>query len=135
MMFPPSGLAVCNHNTITDDTPDDMDRAEPPLDVAMLLPRNRRLGGLPHIRANLLLVFAEPVAVPPVRLLARLTALGIIYASARRRCSSVDGFVFGAPDPDYVIDAIVRSGVERTTAPRTWMRTHRSKSEFASSGR
>lgn len=130
ILLPVHSVAVCDPRNITDDTPGDIERTQPTPEIAFLLPRARLTRRTRQ--GNLMLVFAEPVAVPPVRLLARLTALGMIYASARRR-SPVDGFLFGAPDPERAIAAIKSHGVEITTGPRTWISTHRRQSDRRSS--
>lgn len=112
-------VAACRADEYDDahETP----RGQPhPLQIAMLVPTRRYRRPPP----NLMIVFAHPLKVPKVRVMARIHPVGLIFHSARHQ--PVDGFLFSAKDPAAAMALFTREGINDTITPATWVADRRS---------
>lgn len=76
---------------------------------------------------NLLLVFAVPVRLPPLRLLATQShsLLPFGYISTRAKAGvTVDGVFLRAVNPETALETLAAAGVEVTADWREWLRAH-----------
>jgi hypothetical protein len=108
----PKDVAVCR--------PEDMSE---PTDSRLTSPPRRRIElvtlGTGRREVNLVLVLAQPTVFPPVRLRARFDPEGWLFH--RGRDTPHDGYMFYCPDRDRVVTLLATHGVERTSAPHSWV--------------
>jgi hypothetical protein len=75
---------------------------------------------------NFMLLFKEPLQLPRVTWLGRITSRGLsLHARRGRLQRNVDGFFIQVPDPERAAAILSDVGATKTSAPVAWLLEHR----------